>query len=119
MPHVNMQIVRDMSGAVTYCIPITDVINRGALTTNTVATVTAPTEGTPFYMAVFSYSAGANIWVDLNGNTATVPATDSESSTASLNPLARKVASGQSISLITADAAGAQYSIEFYEIPRQ
>lgn len=56
----------------------------------------------PNWTAIFSYTPGSNIWVD-GINTAVVPSTTFGATTAELNPSARAVVAGQTLSFITAD----------------
>lgn len=113
MPTTTMQIIRDISGVPTYALPISASKNSGILATNDAGTVTAPIEGSKNYIAIFSYTG--NVWVNFDG-TAVAPTSTSETTQSELNPQARKVASGQSISLTTIDTNGAQYGIVFYSI---
>jgi len=117
MPHTQFQVLRDIGGVPTYVIKAPDQIERGVLTASTVATVTAPTEGSDKYAALFSYSSGANVWVSLTG-TATLPSTDSESTDSELNPQGREVNNGQEITLISR-TDGDEYCIAFLEVQNQ
>lgn len=63
------------------------------------------------WIAIFSYTPGANIWVD-GINTAVVPGTTFSATTAELNPSARAVVAGQKLSFITADTSTPWVSVK-------
>ena len=66
----------------------------------------------PNWIAIFSYTPGANIWVD-GINTAVVPGTSFAASTARLNPAGRYVKAGDVISFITSDITVPWVDVEF------
>jgi len=67
------------------------------------------------FIAIFSYTPGAQVWVALNA-TAAVPAGSSFASTTSeLNPSARQVEFGDVIHFISADTA-AEVGVTFYAL---
>ena len=68
------------------------------------------------YMAIFTYEAGAEVWV-ANGATAAVPAGATFASTlSSQNPVARTVFSGQILSFITPNAS-TSVGVEYFVVP--
>lgn len=91
--------------------PFSNIIYSTTLGANTAASVTVPgasgigninTTNNPQYLAVFSYSAAATVYV-ANNHTAAVPAGGSLAATTSvINPSARLVQAGDVISIISA-----------------
>jgi hypothetical protein len=67
------------------------------------------------WIAVFSYEAGTDVWV-ANNATATLPAGSFASTASQLNPAARYVENGDTLSFITPDASGAQVGVSFYAL---
>lgn len=66
----------------------------------------------PNWIAVFSYTPGANIWVD--GTTTAVAASGAfAATTAELNPSARQCTAGQVLSFITSDTTSPQVKVSF------
>jgi hypothetical protein len=65
----------------------------------------------PNWIAIFSYTPGSNIWVD-GITTAAVPSTSFDATTAELNPAARAVSAGQTLSFITADTTTPWVSVK-------
>lgn len=105
-------MTRDINGYNGFGIQPTYDIYGATLATSTVATITVP-DNYPNWIAIFSYSPGTNVWVSFSG-TAAVPVGSSFSLIkSSLNPSARAVVGGSTISLITSDADGSEVSVEF------
>lgn len=86
----------------------------GLLAAGVADSVTVPSEY-PTYLAVLSYTPGANVFVDCV-TTAVSPAAGIAASSACLNPAGLKVTKGTTISFITPDAAGAYVSIRFFVV---
>ena len=70
----------------------------------------------PNWLAVFSYTPGANIWVD-GTTTAVAPSGAFSATTAELNPSARFVTAGQVISFITSDTTSPMVKCSFFIAP--
>lgn len=102
---------RDINGYNGFGLPFSV---DGAFTTlaqNVAQSFTVPSDY-PNWIAVFSYSVGSNVFVNGMG-TATVPGGTVTDSTSQLNPVARAVKGGQTISVITPDTA-AYVQISYY-----
>lgn len=69
----------------------------------------------PNWIAVFSYTPGSNIWVD-GTTTAVAPTGAFVATTADLNPSARFVIAGQTLSFITSDTTSPQVKVSFYVV---
>ena len=102
---------RDISGTNGFGIPFSLDGQATKLAANAEQHITVP-DNYPNWMAVFSYSPGASIWVD-GINTAVVPSTSFAANTARLNPAGRYVKAGDTISFITADTNTPWASVEF------
>lgn len=86
----------------------------GVLAVGVAQSVTVPSNY-PNWLAVFSYTPGANIWVD-GATTAAAPAGAFGATQADLNPSARQVTAGQTLSFITSDTTSPQVKVSFYVI---
>lgn len=73
--------------------------------------VTVP-DNYPNWIAIFGYTPGATVWVD-GITTAVAPTGAASATTAKLNPSARAVKAGDTLSFITSDVAGAMVYVEF------
>ncbi len=87
----------------------------GVLAANVAQSITVPSEY-PAYIAVLSYTPGANVWVDCV-TTAAAPTGAFAATTACLNPTGLRVLKGTTMSFITADAAGSYVSVRFFVVP--
>jgi hypothetical protein len=92
-------------------VPSTDSY-AGLLATSVADSVVVPSEY-PQYLAVLSYTPGSNVWVN-NSGAAAAPAGAIGASASELNPAARLVKKGTTLSFLTADTAGAYVSVLFY-----
>lgn len=109
-------VIRDINGSVAGINgfglqPSTDIIN-GLLATGIAQSITVPDNYPKWIMIVKSEG---NVWVSLTA-TAAAPAGAFAAATSLLNPQALQVNAGQTVSLITQDAAGARTSVEFQVI---
>ena len=69
----------------------------------------------PNWLAVFSYTPGSNIWVD-GITTAVAPTGNFSATTADLNPSARFVTKGETLSFITSDTTSPMVKVSFYVV---
>ena len=106
---------RDQQGYNAYAPqPSTDIYNA-TLTNGNETHITVPKTHAVWVVA-FSIQGGADIWVDLSGGTAAVPAGNTlASATATLNPGQRLLTSGTKISMITANTT-ADVSVEMWPV---
>ena len=96
-------MTRDINGYNGFgIIPSQDIFGC-TLTANAAQSFVVPNNN-QYWIAVFSYTPGANIWVDFSG-AATVPGSTMGSITSVLNPSGRQVKGGSTISFITADTS--------------
>lgn len=103
---------RDVNGYNGFGLPFSLDGQVAELTANVAETFTAPTNY-PCWIAIFSYTPGASIYVD-GINTAVVPSGGAALSTSRLNPVACEVRSGQQISIITADNNTPVVQVSYY-----
>lgn len=92
---------RDVQGYNAYAPPTAGDKWSATITNGAETHITVPSNF-PFWIVVFSYQPGANVWVDITGATAIVPVGATLASTTSeLNPGARTIAAGGKVSMIT------------------
>ena len=101
----------DINGYNGYGIMPTYDMQSGLLAVGVAQSVTVP-DNYPYWIAIFSYTPGASVWVSFT-TTALAPTGAASATSSCLNPSARRVAAGTTISLITADANNPLYGIEF------
>lgn len=106
---------RDIAGYNGFGLPFT-LDARSAIMAAGVAQSVAVPDTYPNWIAIFTYTPGASIWVD-TFTTAVVPAGAFSATTSELNPAARYVKSTDVISLITSDITSPAVSILFYVAP--
>lgn len=108
-------MTRDVAGFNGFgLVPSSDGFS-GLLATDTAQTINVPTDY-KLYIAVFSYTPGANVFVDFSGATAVTPSGAIAASTVRLLPSGRQVEGGSSMSVITPDANGSYLTVEFYAL---
>lgn len=107
-------MTKDIAGYNGFGIPFSLDGQTMVLAASVAQSVTVPSSY-PNWIAIFSYTPGANIWVD-GITTAVVPTGAASASTARLNPAARQVRAGQTISFITSDITDPQVCVEFLVI---
>jgi hypothetical protein len=103
----------DVAGYNGFGVMFADDGFQTALAANAAQTMTVPSNY-PNWLAVFSYTPGANVWVG-NGTTA-VPGSSFSATTADLNPSARFVTKGQTLTFITSDTDSPEVKVSFYVV---
>ena len=97
-----LSMTRDINGYNAFgLLPTQDVYACG-LAVSTEQHFVVPSNN-EYWLAVFSYTPGANVWVDFTA-TATVPSTTLAAVSTVLNPAGRQVKAGSTISMITGDS---------------
>ncbi len=107
-------ISRDVNGYNGFGLPFSDTNFSATLTNLTVESLVIPgVAQTQNFIAIFSFQPGTNVWV-ANNHTAAVPVGATLAATNSiLNPTARIVKYGDTLSFIT-DSATADISVALY-----
>ena len=108
-------MTRDINGYNGFGIQPTHDIQGTSLTANAAQTIRVPSNYKN-WIAIMTYTGGANVFVDFTGATAAVPSSAFAAMTSSLNPSARAVQSGQTISFITPDTDDPYVTVEFQAI---
>jgi hypothetical protein len=103
-------MTRDINGFNAFGLIPTYDVWATSLTANAEQHFTVPSNF-EYWLAVFTVSPGANIWVDFT-TTATVPGSTIGKVTTVLNPSGRQVRAGSTISVITADSTAPFVCIE-------
>lgn len=111
-----LNMTKDIAGYNGFGLIPCDDDFAGQLAANTAQTITVPQQY-EYYLAIFSFSPGSNIWVDFSGATATVPSATMGTVTVELNPAGRLVKSGTSVSFITSDTTTPWVNVLFYVAP--
>jgi hypothetical protein len=101
-------IGKDLNGTPCDTIYVAENIVRGILGAGVAENITVPANVDTAY---FAYGGAGNVWVDLQ-NTASVPGSTQESSTAELNPVSRFVTPGATVSIICSVIN--EYQVSFY-----
>lgn len=115
MNATKFNMTRDINGYNGFGLPFTLDGYSAVLATGVEQNITVPSNY-PYWIAIFSYTPGSSVWVDTL-DTAVAPAGAFSASTSQLNPSARFVNAGDTLSFITADAAGAQVNVLLYVAP--
>ena len=108
-------MTRDINGFNGFGIPFSLDGETMVLAAGVAQSVTVP-DNYPFWIAIFGYTPGATVWVD-GITTAVAPTGAHSASTSRLNPAARFVKAGQTISFITEDATTPMACVEFLIAP--
>jgi hypothetical protein len=109
-----LSMTKDINGYNAFGIIPTYDIYAGSLAANTAQSIVVPSNN-QYWLAIFSYTPGANIWVDFTV-AATVPTTTVGSVSVVLNPSGRQVKGGSTISFITSDTTLPWICIELQAI---
>jgi len=110
-----LNLTKDIAGYNGFGLAPTTDIKRTTLTANAAQSVTVPSNYQN-WLAIFSYTPGASVWVRFDGSAATLPTGTFASAASVLNPAGRAVVAGQTISVITDDATDPAICIEFQVI---
>ena len=105
-------MIRDISGYNGFGIIPTYDIQGCSLATSTAQTFTVP-NNYGNWIAIFSYTPGANIFIRFDGSVATVPGGTEGTIHVVLNPSARAVKGGSTFSVITPDATTPYITVEY------
>lgn len=112
MTSTKFNLTRDVNGYNGFGLPFSINGYSTELAANVAQSVTVPVTYSN-WIAIFSYTPGSNIWV--NGvTTAAVPGSSFAATTSQLNPSARAVKGGSTISFITSDSTSPQVGVSFY-----
>ena len=106
-------MIRDINGYNGFGLQFSDSNFNTILATGVAQTVTAPTDN-EYYLAIFAFEPGARVWVAKN-TTAAVPSSSVAATNSILNPVARLVSSGDTLSFITNDTT-VEIGVSFYAI---
>ena len=104
-------MVRDVNGYNGFGVIPTYDVQSGLLLAGVAQSITVPSNY-PYWIAIVSYTPGATMWVSFT-TTAVAPTAGPSATSSVLNPSARSVAAGTTISIITADGTNPMYSVEF------
>lgn len=106
---------RDVAGYNGFGLPFTLDAQSGILAAGVAQSVAVPNTY-PNWIAIFTYTPGASVWVD-TFTTAVAPAGAFSATTSELNPAARFVKSTDVLSFITSDITSPAVSVLFYVAP--
>jgi hypothetical protein len=109
-----LSLTRDINGYNAFGLIPTYDIYGCSLTANAAQSILVP-DNFQYWLAVFTYTPGANIWVSFT-TTAAVPNGTMGAITSVLNPAGRQVLRGSTISVITADSTSPFVCVEFQVI---
>lgn len=111
MNSTKLLMTRDSAGENSFAIQFALDGYSMVLAAGVAQSVTVPDEY-PNWIAIFGYTPGATVWVD-GRTTAVAPTGAASATTAKLNPSARQVKAGQTISFITSDSSSPMVYVEF------
>jgi hypothetical protein len=107
-------IAKDNNGFPSYGIAFTVDNQQVILSENVAQSIVLPTTY-PFYMVIFNYTPGSDVWVSPFG-VATLPTGTFASTTSQLNPMERVVPGGTTLSFIT-DDTDVEVGVSWYAQP--
>lgn len=102
-------MTRDINGYNGFGIPFSTDSKSAVLSASTAQSITVPSNFSD-WIAIFSYTPGASVWVDA-ATTAAAPTGAFAATTSELNPAARAVKAGDVISFITEDTNSPMVSV--------
>ena len=108
-------MTRDIAGFNGFGVPFT-IIAKSAILTATVEQHFTIPSNYPNWIAIFSYSPGAAVWID-GITTAVAPTGAFAATTSELNPAARLVKAGDVLSFITTDLTSPAVGVALYVAP--
>lgn len=114
MSATKFSMARDVNGFNGFGIPFSQNGETMVLAVATEQHITVPSDY-PNWIAVFGYTPGATVWVD-GITTAVAPTGAASASTARLNPTARSVKAGQTLSFITSDSTSPMVCVEYFVV---
>lgn len=103
-------MTRDFNGYNAFGVIPTFDVWAGSLTASAEQHFVVPSNF-EYWLAIFTYTPGANIWVNFT-TTATVPGGTVGTTSNVLNPAGRQVKAGSTISFITSDATSPFICVE-------
>ena len=106
-----LSMTRDINSYNAFGIFPTYDIYAGSLAAGVAQSIVVPSNE-QYWLAIFTFTPGASIWVDF-ASAATTPTTTVGAFTSVLNPAGRQVKAGSTISFITADATVPFVCVEF------
>jgi hypothetical protein len=109
-------MVRDVTGAVTFGIPPSSDCFSMLLETGVEQSITVPKQNTN-YLAIFSATPGASVWVAYNGKTASVPSGTASETDSELLPGPKLVSGNSELSFITSSTTDVELGVTFYAVP--
>lgn len=108
-------MTRDINGYNGFGIPFAQDAQSAILAANVEQHITVPSNY-PNWIAIFNFTPGSSVWVD-GITTAVAPTGAFSATTAELNPAARYVQAGKTISFITTDVTSPAVSVLFLVAP--
>lgn len=108
-------MTKDIAGYNGFGLPFCLDGQSALLAAGVAQSITVP-DSYPVWIAVFTYTPGASIWVD-KFTTAVAPTGAFSATTSELNPAARVLKAGETLSFITADVTSPLVSVLFYVAP--
>ena len=109
-----LSLTKDINGYNAFGLLPTQDIYAGSLAVSTEQHFTVPSNN-EYWLAIFTFTSGANIWVDFI-TTATVPSSTVGAVSTVLNPAGRQVKAGTVISMITGDSTNPFVCVELQAI---
>ena len=115
MNATKFNMTRDINGYNGFGLPFTNVAFSAVLAPNVQQGITIPSNY-PNWIAIFSYTPGASVWV-ADAITALAPTGVFSPTRSQLNPAARLVQAGDTLTFITDDTTSRAVSVLLYVAP--